>query len=322
MRYGTGVILVVIAATLWSAMGLAIRQIAVAGTWEVLFWRSAGMVPVLLAFIAWNSGGQVFVRLRRVGWAGVAGGLGLVFAFAGAIHAIQSTTVANAVFLFSAAPFFTAILGWMILGERVRPVTWAAIALAGVGMFIMVREGLAVGALAGNAAAILSALGFSAFTITLRWGRAGDMMPAVVLGGLFAMAVAAGMLALQGGTLWVPLPDAAIAIGMGAVQLAVGMALYTLGSRVIPAAELTILALIEVLLAPIWVWLFLGETASVATFVGGAVLLAAVVFNALAGGRGKTGRRAQESGGVMAQAAQPPLTGTRAADEPLHNVKS
>lgn len=285
MRYSTGAALVLIAAVLWSAMGLAIRQIDSAGTWAVLFWRSAGMVPVLIAFITWNAGGRPLHSLRQIGLAGVIGGIGLVFAFSGAIYAIQSTTVANAVFLFSAAPFCTAILGWLILNERVRPATWAAIGLAAIGMFIMVREGLAAGALAGNVAAILSALGFAAFTITLRWGKAADMMPAVVLGGIFSMLTAALVLALQGGSLAVSLHDGSIAVAMGALQLAVGMALYTLGSRVIPAAELTLLSLIEVMLAPIWVWLVLDETASRGTFAGGAVLLAAVVFNAAASAR-------------------------------------
>ena len=287
MSYGRGVALVVLAGVLWSAMGLALRHIEVAGTWAVLFWRSAGMVPVLFGVIALTSGGHPLARLRRVGVAGVIGGLGLVFAFAGAIYAIQATTVANAVFLFAASPFLTAILGWLILHESVRRATLVAIAVAGVGMFIMVREGLAAGAASGNVAALLSALGFAAFTITLRWGRLTDMMPAVVLGGVLSMAVAAVVLGISGAPLLVPARDIVIAVAMGAVQLAVGMALYTLGSRVIPAAELTLLSLVEVLLAPIWVWLVLGETASVGTFAGGGILLAAVVGNALSGMRRK-----------------------------------
>jgi drug/metabolite transporter, DME family len=287
MKYATGVVLVVAAAVLWSVMGLAIRQIDTAGTWAVLFWRSLGTVPVLLAFIAWNSGGQVLDRIHRVGLAGVIGGLGLVFAFAGAIFAIQTTTVANAVFLFSASPFLAALLGWLILREPVRRATWAAIALAGVGMWIMVREGLAAGALVGNLAALGSAMGFAAFTITLRWRRVEDMMPAVVLGAVFSMIAASAVLAVQGGTLMVPLHDIVLSMGMGAVLLACGMALYTIGSRVIPAAELTLISMVEVLLAPIWVWLFLNETASRGTFFGGGILLAAVALNALSGMRRK-----------------------------------
>lgn len=287
MTYGMGVVLVVVAGVLWSAMGLSIRQLEAAGTWAVLFWRSVGMVPVLFAFIAWRSGGHPLRRLRRVGVAGIIGGMGLVLAFAGAIYAIQATTVANAVFLFAASPFLTAILGWVLLHEPVRMATWGAIIVAGAGMFIMVREGLALGAAAGNIAALVSALGFAAFTITLRWGRLEDMMPAVVLGGLFSMLVAALVLLMQGGSLAVLPRDGAIAIGMGAFQLATGMALYTLGSRVIPAADLTLLSMVEVLLAPIWVWLIMGETASVGTFLGGAVLMAAVAGNALSGMRRK-----------------------------------
>jgi drug/metabolite transporter (DMT)-like permease len=285
MSYGRGAVMVVSAAVLWSLMGLSIRQLEVAGTWQVLFWRSLGMVPVLLAFIGWRSSGRPVAALRSVGVPGVIGGLALVAAFAGAIYAIQSTTVANAVFLFSASPFFAAILGWLILHERVRPMTWVAIGLAGLGMFLMVREGLAVGALDGNVAAVLSALGFAVFTLTLRWGRLTDMMPAVVLGGLFSMVAAAILLMVHGRPLMVPVGDIVLCVLMGALLLGLGMVLYTLGSRVIPAAELTLLSMVEVLLAPIWVWLVLGETATTATFVGGAVVLAAVALNALSGAR-------------------------------------
>lgn len=287
MRYSTGVVLVVLAGVLWSVQGLIIRNIDDAGTWAVLFWRSVGMVPVLLGFIAWNSGGQVLQRLRGVGWAGVIGGLGLVLAFGGAIYAFQTTSVAMAVFLFSASPFFAAVLGWLILRENVRSATWAAISLATVGILLMVREGLALGAMAGNVAALISALGFASFTITLRWGKLADMMPAVVLGGVFSMIAGAIVAFTIGQPLAVPLDDIAISAAMGAVTLAGGMVLYTLGSRVIPAAELTLLSLIEVMLAPIWVWAALGETASTGTLVGGAVLMLAVSLNALSGIRRK-----------------------------------
>jgi DME family drug/metabolite transporter len=285
MRYGTGVALVFVAGIVWSTQGLIFRQITEAGTWSVLFWRSVGMLPVLLGFLAWRAKGVPFGLIRKVGLAGAMGGLGLVMAFAGAIYSIQATTIANAVFLFAASPFFTAILAWLILREEVRPATWAAIALAMVGIFIMVREGLAAGAMAGNVAALISAMGFAIFTITLRWGRLSDMLPAVVLGGVFSIIAGALVAGQLDQPLLVPLPDILYAMGMGAVTLAGGMVLYTLGSRVIPAAEAALLSNVEVMLAPIWVWLFLGETASTGTFVGGAVLMVAVIFNALSGAR-------------------------------------
>jgi drug/metabolite transporter, DME family len=283
MRYGTGVILVLAAGALWSLMGLGLRQIDGASVWAILFWRSVGMIPVLLVWISWTSAGRPFAALKSVGVAGAVGGAGLVFAFAGAIYAIQTTTIANAVFLFTASPFVAAILGWVFLRERVRPATWVAIALAVIGMFVMVREGLAIGALAGNLAALLSAAGFGAFSVALRWGRLADMLPATLLGAIFSVAAAGIVLILRGEPILVSAQDIGISLGIGAIILATGMVLYTIGSRVIPAAELTLFSLIEVMLAPLWVWLILGETASVGTFVGGAILLVAVAFNAVAG---------------------------------------
>lgn len=287
MGYSTGVILVAIAAVLWSLLGLAIRQIAEAGTWAILFWRSAAMVPALLAFVAWRKRKPILPALRATGWARLMGGFGLVLAFSGAIFAIQSTTVANAVFLFAASPFLAAALSWVVLRESVRRATWAAIVIALVGLVVMVREGLALGALAGNLAALASALGFALFTLSLRWGRLGDMMPAVAIGGMLSMVVALGMLGLTGEPLLVPARDIAIAMAMGAGLLAVGMALYTMGSQVVPAAELTLITMIESMLAPVWVWLVLGEQASAGTLWGGAIILCAVAFNALSGMRRK-----------------------------------
>lgn len=277
--------LVLAAGSLWSLMGLGIRQIEAASVWQISFWRSVGMVPVLLAFIHVTSGGRPLEAIRKVGIAGVVGGLGLVFAFSGAIYAIQTTTIANAVFLFTASPFVAAILGWIILGEKVRPWTWAAIGLAVFGMYLMVREGLALGALEGNIAALLSAVGFGAFSVALRWGKVKQMLPVSMLGGVFSAIAAAIVLGVQGAPIVVSGWDIGVSVGIGALILALGMVMYTLGSRVIPAAELTLLSLIEVLLAPLWVFLLLGETASTATFIGGGVLLVAVALNAVMGAR-------------------------------------
>jgi drug/metabolite transporter, DME family len=287
MHYRTGVICVLAAGALWSLMGLFLRQIESPSTWAILFWRSVGTIPVLLIFIGWRAGGNPFPVIRSVGFAGVIGGLCLVAAFAGAIYSIQSTTVANAVFLFTASPFVAALFGWLILRERVRPATWAAMALAVVGMFIMVREGLAVGALSGNIAAILSAAGFGGFAVALRWGRVADATPIALLGAVFAAIAAGVVLLVQGVSPFISASDTGLSLFLGAGILATGMILFTLGARVLPAAEATLLSLIEVMLAPIWVWLFLRETASVGTFVGGAILLVAVMMNAVAGARGQ-----------------------------------
>lgn len=285
MGYRTGVWLVVAAAVLWSLQGLIFRQIEVADPWAILFWRSAGMVPVILGFVIWTG---ALRHLGGIGVAGVIGALGLIFAFGGAIYAIQSTSIANAVFLFSASPFLTALLGWVLLGERVRGRTWASIGVAAMGIAVMVQGGLDRGALAGNLAALASAAGFAVFTVSLRRGGLGDPMPIVLLGGIFSLLAGAVMTGLAGESLVVPGSDLIWALGMGAGTLAGGMVLYTLGSRVVPAAELTLISLLEVMLAPLLVWLVLGEGASRATLIGGVFVLGAVLMNATGRARAAT----------------------------------
>lgn len=285
MRYGTSMALVIAAGVLWSLQGLVIRQIEEAGPWAILVWRSVGMLPVLLGFLIWRAGGSPLPAIRKVGRPGILGGVSLIVAFSGVVYSTQSTTIANAVFLFAAAPFLAAVLGWVALGERVAPRTWVSIAIALVGIYVMVREGLAGGALAGNVAALLSALGFAAFTVTLRWGRLNDTLPIVLLGSLFSILAGTLIAGVIGQDLAVPVRDALWSMLMGAATLSGGLVLYTLGSRVIPAAELALLSMVEVMLAPVWVWLVLGETATANTFFGGAILLAAVAFNGLVGAR-------------------------------------
>ena len=285
--YSASVVMVLSAGVLWSFMGLFIRLLGEVDTWSILLYRSLGTLPVLAGFVWWRSGGQLFGRIRAVGWPGIVGGLGLVVAFAGAIYAIQATTIANAVFLFAASPLLAALLGWVILREEVRLATWGAILVAAVGMLVMVREGLAAGALLGNLAALASALGFAAFSVALRFGKSGDMIPAVILGGIFAAVTGFVVLVAQGTPLGLAPRDLMLTLAMGAVILGGGMTLYTLGSRKVPAAEMTLLSMLEVLLAPVWVWLLFNETASTGTFIGGGIVLIAILFNAFSGARRK-----------------------------------
>ena len=285
MRYGTGMGLVLAAGTLWSFQALIIRQIEEAGAWTILFWRSLAMLPVLLLFLARRAGGSPWPAIRKAGRGGILGGLGLIAAMGGAIAAFQWTTVANAAFLLAASPFLAALLGRAVLGEAVAPRTWAAIAIALAGIFVMVREGLAAGAWQGNLAALASALGFASFTVALRWRQSEDRLPTVVLGGIFSVVAGALAAGLMGQPLAVPAADLMWCVLMGVVTLSGGMILYTLGSRVVPSAELALLSNTEVMLAPFWVWLLMGETASAGTLLGGAILLVAILFNAFAGVR-------------------------------------
>jgi DME family drug/metabolite transporter len=238
-------------------------------------------------FIRIRSGKSPFVKIRRIGFPVVIAGISLVAAYSGGIYSIQNTSVANAMLLFATAPFMAAVLGWIVLRERVRFATWIAIGVAVGGIAIMVADKSGSVAVKGSLAALGSAFGFAVFTVALRWGRTGEMLPAVFLSGLFAIAITSVICLGVGLPLVLSLNDSVISMGMGVFQVGAGLILYTLGSRSLPAAELALLSLAEVLLGPLWVWLFLGETASVNTLIGGLVLLVAIVGNATSGMRRK-----------------------------------
>ena len=287
INYRSGVLLVLAAGICWSTMGLGIRHIEVANVWQILFFRSLALTPLLLLVLTLRARGNPFLIIQRAGLAGGVGGISLVFAFSGGILAVQTTSVANAMFLFAAAPFFAAVLGWLVLKEHVRNATWISMMVALVGIVIMVWEGISIGRIIGNVAALISALGFAIFTISLRWKKLEDMLPTVFLAGLFAIIIAGALCQIKGYGLDVPKRDIWIALALGVFQVGAGLILYTLGSKVVPSAELALLSMTEVVFGPFWVWLFLGETAGVYTLLGGMILLIAIASNALSGLRRK-----------------------------------
>ena len=287
INYRSGVLLVLAAGICWSSMGLGIRHIEVANVWQILFFRSIALTPLLLLVLTLRARGNPLPIIQKAGLAGGVGGISLVFAFSGGILAVQTTSVANAMFLFAAAPFFAAVLGWLVLKEHVRNATWISMMAALVGIVIMVWEGISIGRIIGNVAALISALGFAIFTISLRWKKLEDMLPTVFLAGLFAIIIAGALCQIKGYGLDVPKRDIWIALALGVFQVGAGLILYTLGSKAVPSAELALLSMTEVVFGPFWVWLFLGETAGVFTLLGGMILLIAIASNALSGLRRK-----------------------------------
>lgn len=282
-----GLFFVFAAGVLWSTVGLGIRLIEDAVVWQILLYRSISMSIFLYLVIRIRSGTNPFTLIRRAGFPAVIAGLSLVAAYSGGIFAIQNTSVANAMLLFATAPFMAAVLGWFILRELVRRATWLAIGIAFFGIAVMMADKSGSVALIGSLAALGSALGFAVFTVALRWGKTVEMLPSVFLSGLFAIAITVCICLSQGLPLLISTHDGGIAMGMGVFQVGAGLVLYTIGSRSLPAAELALLSLAEVLLGPLWVWLFLGETASANTLVGGLILLVAIAGNALSGKRRK-----------------------------------
>jgi drug/metabolite transporter, DME family len=262
-------------------MVLGVKLIGEQDPWAILFWRSLGMLPVLLAILWLRS---QLGALVRVSLPILIAAPALAYCFASAILAVQATTAANAVFPLAVTPLISALLGWAILGERVRPATWAAILLAAVGLAVMVGEGAVSGDLVGTLIALSSAASFALFTVCLRWAGARDSVPATVWGALVAVAAGATMAGGPAGVV-LPLRETLIALALGMVVLGFGLFLFGLGTSRLPASEASLLAMTEVLLSPVWVWLVLGETSTATTLSGAAVVVVALVFNAVSGAR-------------------------------------
>jgi drug/metabolite transporter (DMT)-like permease len=281
----SGVLIVLLAGVIWSTVGLGIRLIEEATVWQILFYRSFGLTLLLYIVIHLRTGRSAFTMIAQLGWPGLIGAWALLGAYTGGIIALQTTTVANVMLIFASAPFMAAILGLLILGEAVRWQTWLSIAVALIGIGLMMGGKFGEGAFWGNLAALGAAFGFAAFTIALRWGRSGEMLPCVFLSGLLAIPVMGGICLVLGLPFVLNANDANISLGMGLFQVGAGLVLYTIGSKSVPAAQLTLLSMSEVVLAPVWVWLVLDEVPAAQTLLGGAVLLGAVMFNALSGAR-------------------------------------
>ena len=209
------------------------------------------------------------------------GGTALFFAYSGGIYSIQHTSVANAMLLFGSAPIMTAILASLFIKERIGISTALSIGAAFIGILIMVIQENSGNSLKGNLAALASAFAFSLFTINLRYQKNIEMLPCIFMSGLVGIMLTSIIIYYDGSGVNLPQGDVTIAICMGVFQVGSGLVLYTIGSKSVPATQLTILAMGEVLLGPVWVWVFLGEVVSLSTFIGGSILLCAITYNAL-----------------------------------------
>ena len=274
--YFRGLLLVFFAGIFWSTQGLAVRLIEDANAWQILYYRSMALIVFLAIVIFAKHGRRSVTALVATGKGGILGGLSLVFAYAAGIFAMQQTSIASAVILFSTAPFFAAILGLVLLSESVRRTTWLAVAVAFIGILIMQGAHFSGSHLSGNLFATCSAFGFALFTIILRWKKQNDMIPTVLLSGIFTTIICAVIISATGAGFQISNSDALIALLMGIFQTGAGLVLYTIGARTVPAVQLTLLPLVEIVLAPVWVVLVVSEYPSSTVLLGGAVVLLAV----------------------------------------------
>ena len=166
-----------------------------------------------------------------------------------------------------------------------------------VGILVMVGEGFLVGTLMGNLFALGAAFGFACFTVILRSGKTVDMTPSVCWAGVWGATLAAFMTGLDSVPLEISTHDLLLCSLLGFVQVGLGLIMFTIGSRHVPAGELALLSLTEVVLGPIWVWIGVGEVPSRYTLLGGAIVLGAICVQAVSGMRSK-----------RSDALEPPVT--------------
>jgi drug/metabolite transporter (DMT)-like permease len=275
-----GLLLMIGAGLAWSSGGILVRNTDLGDPWEIVFWRSAFMVLFVAVVLTALHRGDVLKKVAAVGSAGILSGLALAATFFFFILSVTRTTVANTLVLMSTGPFFVALAGRLFLGERVALRTWIAIAVALSGIVVMFAEGLGAGRIAGDLLALGVPVAFAANIVVLRRHCAHvDLVPAVMLAGVFSIVLAAPLA-------WpfTPTTRDLVVLGvMGCVQLGAGCVLMTLASRHLAAGEIGLLALLETLLGPIWVWLGTGERPTDLALAGGLLVFGAIVANALYG---------------------------------------
>ena len=278
-RYRLALLLVIASSVGNSGSGLILRSMDSADGWQVVFWRSCFLTLALGIVFVVQSGWRVRAAMRELRPWALLGSVCIASVNTCFILALTLTTVANTMFMMSGAPFFAALLGWLVLGERVERGVWLAMGVALVGMGVMVWDGLGAGTLLGNTLAVATAFCFGAFVVILRKGRTTNMLPIVILGTVLAAVNAA---VLSGWAFSISWHDVALLFLWGALLAGTVHAIFTWASRHVPGAELTLLVLIEFILSPLWVWLVIDEQPSLATLIGGALVMASVASRAIA----------------------------------------
>jgi DME family drug/metabolite transporter len=275
-----GIALVLSSAVAWSTAGFFARMVPV-DIWIVVFWRGifGGLSIAALAMIERRRFGFDFKRAFSLG------GIALILISATGkiafLYALQNTTVANVTVLYATLPFMTAILAWLWFREKAERRTLIGSLVAGVGVLITVAgsTGLGGGHILGDLAALFMTLTMALMTVIMRRHRDVPMLEAAALSGFAAAMVAFPMAEpfsiVTTDILWLAL--------FGLVTQGGGLGIYTMGARRLPSAQAALLSASEVPMSPLWVWIFFQEVPAQETFIGGGLVLAAILWNIAAG---------------------------------------
>ena len=273
-QHRRGRLYVALAAVAWSTAGLFQRELTVDLATQ-LAGRAFFAVIGIVAFVAVAEHGRVVQAFREIGRAGLAVAALMAISSGAFIAALNYTSVANVLFMQALAPVLAAVFG-TFAGEPVARRTWVAMAVAVAGVALMVG-GPSHPSVAGFSLSLLMAVSFAGTIVITRHQRQVSMAPATCLSQA-AVFVCAAPFASAGSIGW---KDLALLAGLGITQIGLGLIFLSLGARLIPAAEVALITLLEIVLGPLWVWIALGEQPSATTLAGGAIVLGAVVIQAI-----------------------------------------
>jgi drug/metabolite transporter (DMT)-like permease len=275
------VLLILTGGTFMSFVGLYMRLLSQADGFQILFYRSLSLCFMVGLVCCLRRKVSPFNFLKSIDKNDFTIGMVLSLAFASYVFAMLYTTVASTLLILSATPFMAATIGWLWINERPRPITWVAMAFAIAGIYFMVESGYQLGNNIGNLLALLSGFWFALMLVMARRSGKDDILGGTFVGGLICVVIGASMALLIGTGLRVLTLDLIIILGMGAFGIGIGIALVTWGASHVPAAEVSILVLIESVLGPVWPWIFLNEAMTLSEIFGGALVLGSVVVFAL-----------------------------------------
>ena len=282
---GVAIPVVLIAGILWSFGPLVVRYMNQPELvpWQYLFARGITIFILLNVYLFFEEGLDFYKNYLKIGLSGLVGGIGLGTAMITFIWSITHTTAAITLLCLSAMPFMTALLGFLFLKENISTNVWVAIIIATIGIFIMAIGDFEKGSLFGLTFGLISALGFSVFSVSLRWRRETPKFTTVAIAGIFCALISSVVIfETQSNFLSSSLNQGLFSVHGTLVCL--GLILYSIGSKNIPAAELTLLSLTEVIGGIFWVWLpILGinEIPSNTTVIGGFLIFLAIIYYSL-----------------------------------------
>ena len=282
IKNSSAILIVLIAGIFWSFGPLVVRHIDNAQLipWQYLFFRGSVIFLVLNIYLFLAEGQKFIGNYSRIGLSGLIGGVSLGIANISFILSITTTTAAVTMMMLATQPFVAAILAYIFLKEKISKTTFIAITVAAAGIIFMSLDSKGEGTLFGLINGLLSSLGFAGFTVSLRWRKNTPKFTTVAIAGIFCSAVAILVLLFNDSSILISLKNSSLSALHGFL-VCTGLILFSMKSKYLPATDLTLLSLTEVLGGIFWVWLpwfGINEVPSVNTLIGGAIIISAIIF--------------------------------------------